>query len=35
MVVEFLQQQGFSNVINLAGGIDTWATEIEPTMERY
>jgi len=35
MVVEFLQQQGFTNVINLAGGIDAWAKEIEPTMERY
>ncbi|HFC91202.1 MAG TPA: sulfurtransferase [Leucothrix mucor] len=35
MVVEFLQQQGLMNTINLAGGIDAWAIEIEPTMERY
>ncbi|MCK5809436.1 MAG: rhodanese [Cocleimonas sp.] len=35
MVVEFLHQQGLTNAINLAGGIDAWAIEIEPTMERY
>ncbi|MCK5917155.1 MAG: sulfurtransferase [Cocleimonas sp.] len=35
MVVEFLHQQGLMNAINLAGGIDEWALEIEPSMERY
>jgi rhodanese-related sulfurtransferase len=35
MVVEFLHQQGLINVINLAGGINAWALEIEPDMERY
>ncbi|MCK5895465.1 MAG: rhodanese [Cocleimonas sp.] len=35
MVVQFLQQQGMSNVTNLTGGIDAWAIEIEPEMERY
>ena len=32
---EFLQSQGFRSVINLAGGIDAWATEIDPKMSRY
>jgi rhodanese-related sulfurtransferase len=35
MVVQFLQQQGMTNVTNLTGGIDAWAIEIEPEMERY
>jgi adenylyltransferase/sulfurtransferase len=32
---EFLQHQGFRSVINLAGGIEAWATEIDPTMPHY
>jgi rhodanese-related sulfurtransferase len=35
MVVQYLQQQGLTNVTNLTGGIDLWAIEIEPDMERY
>jgi rhodanese-related sulfurtransferase len=35
MVVQYLQQQGMMNVTNLTGGIDLWAIEIEPDMERY
>jgi rhodanese-related sulfurtransferase len=35
MVVEFLQQQGVENAINLSGGIDEWARDIELDMERY
>jgi adenylyltransferase/sulfurtransferase len=31
----FLQEQGFRDVYNLAGGITAWATEIEPEMVRY
>ncbi len=31
----FLRQQGFDNVKSLAGGIDRWALEIEPDMQRY
>jgi rhodanese-related sulfurtransferase len=31
----WLRQQGFENAINLAGGIDAWASEIDPTMQRY
>ncbi len=35
MVVEFLKQQGVENVFNLSEGIDGWARDIEPDMERY
>jgi adenylyltransferase/sulfurtransferase len=32
---EVLKQNGFEHVINLAGGIIAWATEIDPTMKKY
>src|SRR5579875_2646396 len=32
---EFLKQQGFQNVVNVAGGITAWATEIDPTVPKY
>jgi rhodanese-related sulfurtransferase len=31
----WLEQNGFSSVFNLAGGIEAWANEIEPDMPRY
>lgn len=31
-VVEFLRQQGFTNIRNLAGGLMEWAKKFEPTM---
>lgn len=31
----FLQQNGYSAVMNLVGGIDAWAREIAPSMARY
>jgi adenylyltransferase/sulfurtransferase len=31
----WLQDQGFSNVLNLVGGIDRWTLEVDPTMRRY
>jgi molybdopterin/thiamine biosynthesis adenylyltransferase/rhodanese-related sulfurtransferase len=34
-VTEFLRARGFNTVSNIAGGIDAWATEIEPGMRRY
>ena len=34
-VVHFLRQHDFAQVVNLAGGIDAWANEIEPRMARY
>lgn len=33
--VQFLRQSGFSRAKNLAGGIDRWASEIDPKMPRY
>jgi rhodanese-related sulfurtransferase len=32
---EYLMQQGFANVTNLAGGIDAWSVEIDPSIPRY
>ena len=34
-VAEFLKQQGYSRVVNLAGGILAWADEIDPKMQKY
>jgi rhodanese-related sulfurtransferase len=31
---EWLARQGY-DVLSLAGGIDRWATEVEPAMRRY
>jgi len=34
-VVGFLREQGYANAINLKGGIDAWAREIDHTMTTY
>jgi adenylyltransferase/sulfurtransferase len=34
-VAEFLQQSGFPRVVNLAGGIDAWSCEVDPTVPKY
>lgn len=34
-VAEFLSQAGFSEVANLAGGIDAWSQEIDGSVARY
>lgn len=31
----WLLSQGFTRVVNLAGGIDAWARRVEPTMTQY
>lgn len=31
----FLRQQGFTDVKNMAGGIDAWSLQIDPTKPRY
>jgi rhodanese-related sulfurtransferase len=35
MVVDFLRDAGFDNAVNLDGGIEAWACEIDRTMRRY
>lgn len=32
---EFLLRNGYTNVANVAGGIDAWSQEIEPAIPRY
>jgi rhodanese-related sulfurtransferase len=34
-VAMFLAGQGLEKVINLAGGVDGWAVDVDPTMSRY
>ncbi|MCW9023517.1 MAG: rhodanese-like domain-containing protein [Gammaproteobacteria bacterium] len=31
----FLRSQGFQELINLSGGVERWAQEVEPGMPRY
>jgi adenylyltransferase/sulfurtransferase len=33
--LQFLRQQGFKNLKNVAGGIDAWSEEIDPGVPRY
>ena len=34
-VGRYLEQQGFSKVINLSGGVDQWAKQVDNTMPTY
>jgi adenylyltransferase/sulfurtransferase len=34
-VTKWLREQGFANAQSMAGGIDQWAVEIDPTVPRY
>ena len=34
-VTNWLRQQGFSHVTNMAGGIDEWSQQIDPAVPRY
>lgn len=33
--VQFLNEQGFTNVVDLKGGIQAWAEHVDPTMPKY
>lgn len=34
-VAMFLKNQGFPKVHNLAGGVNAWALQVDPSMSRY
>jgi len=34
-VAQFLHERGFGTVINLAGGVDAWAREVDSTFPTY
>jgi rhodanese-related sulfurtransferase len=34
-VVAFLERAGFDSVYNLAGGIDAWSAQVDPSVPRY
>jgi len=34
-VASFLEQQGFTDVINLTGGVDAWAAQVDSDMPTY
>lgn len=34
-VARFLEHHGFARVINLAGGVDAWARDVDATMPTY
>ena len=31
----WLEREGYDNIINLSGGVDAWAREVDPAMEIY
>ncbi len=34
-VIVHLQAQGFAKLVNLRGGIEAWARDVDPAMRRY
>lgn len=34
-VAYYLEHLGFTNLINLEGGVEAWAQDVDPTMKRY
>ena len=35
MVAKYLDANGFTNIINLSGGVDAWSNEVDPSMTKY
>ena len=35
LLARFLEQNGFADVINVAGGIDAWSQTVDPAVPRY
>jgi sulfur-carrier protein adenylyltransferase/sulfurtransferase len=35
MAANWMRAQGYTQVLNLVGGIDAWSTEVDPTVPRY
>jgi adenylyltransferase/sulfurtransferase len=33
--LEILRAAGFTNVRSLSGGVDAWASDVDPAMPRY
>jgi len=34
-VAQWLEQAGYTRLFNLRGGVEGWASDVEPTMPRY
>lgn len=34
-VAQWLEQAGYSRLFNLRGGVEAWASEVDPAMPRY
>ena len=34
-ITQFLNENGYPNAVNVAGGIDAWSTQIDPTVPTY
>jgi rhodanese-related sulfurtransferase len=35
VATDFLRRRGFDDVWNLAGGVEAWASDVDPSMPRY
>ncbi|HEY1078324.1 MAG TPA: rhodanese-like domain-containing protein [Fontimonas sp.] len=35
MAARFLERNGFTDVFNVAGGIDAWSVSVDPSVPRY